>query len=288
MAENGQADAIHRYYASDEKLRKLDTLQARYGLPQVDFPQWALGTVDWAGDEAVLDIGAGTGKYYRQLQQLGIDYTGIDLSPNLLRAHPSGAERLALGDAPRLPFRSAQFDVVMANHVLYHMADIDACLREIKRVLKPGGRLLASTDSLHTTPELQVLIRRAVILLSDNGGQVTNLSQPCDAFALENGTRILSRHFYAVARYDLPSRLRFTEAAAALEYLDCMRELRQQNLPPGIDWDDMMLIMQQQFSQLLTLMGALEIHVATGALVASDSGGFIHGAIAQEDPPLAS
>ncbi len=273
-----QDDPIRRYYATDHNLRVLEETYAKYCVPRTDFAAWTLETIDWTGDEVVLDIGAGAGNHYSRLikAQPEIEYYAVDLSPSLLYKHPCAADRLAFGDALELPYADESFDVVMANHVLYHMGDIDTCLAEIKRVLKPDGRILASTDSLHTTPELQVLIRRAMVLLSENGAQVQPLSLPCQAFALENGTRILARHFYAVVRHDLPRQLVFDAVEPALEYLESMRDLRQHDLPDDVSWDDMMLIMQQQMTQLLQLLGALEINIARGALVASDRGGFIN------------
>lgn len=278
MSAAEQDDPIRRYYATDRNLRILEETYARYCVPRTDFASWTLDTVDWAGDEIILDIGAGAGSHYSRLieTQPDISYYAVDLSPNLLYMHPCNADHLAFGDALQLPYADDSFDVVMANHVLYHLTDIDSCLAEIKRVLKPDGRVLASTDSLHTTPELQVLLRRAVILLSENGAQVQPLALPCDSFALENGTRILSRHFYAVVRHDLPRQLVFDEVEPALDYLESMRDLRQHELPSDVSWDDMMLIMHQQMTQLLQLLGKFEINIACGALVASDRGGFIN------------
>jgi len=279
-----QADAIRRYYATDRNLRIHEETQAKYAVPSVDFVRWTLDTIDWTGDEVILDIGAGRGSHYACLiqEQPDITYFALDLSPNLLLNHPCAADHLALGDAMRLPFSDDNFDIVMANHMLYHLADIEAGLAEIKRVLKPDGRILAATDSLQTTPELQVLIRRAIVLLSKNGAQVNPPTLPCDGFALENGTRILARHFYAVVRHDLPCQLIFDDVEPALEYLDSMRELRQGGLPDDVNWDDMMLIMRQQMTQLLQLLGKLEINLALGALIASDCGGFIGDFVARD------
>ena len=179
----------------------------------------------------------------------------------------------------KLPYAEDSFDVVMANDMLYHLDDIDGSLAEIKRVLKRGGKLIAATNSLHTLPELQVLIRRAIVLLSSNGAQVHPPTLPSDAFALENGTRILSHHFYAVVRHDLPRQLIFEDVAPAIDYLDSMRDLRQHSLPDDVAWDDMILLMRQQFTQLIQLMGKLELTLTCGALVASESGGFIHDLI---------
>ena len=283
-----QADAIRRYYATDRNLRIYEETHAKYCVPETDFVRWTLDNIDWNGDEVILDIGAGRGSHYSCLiaERPDISYYALDLSPNLLLNHPCAADHLALGDAMKLPFADGSFDVVMANHVLYHLADVDGCLAEIKRVLKSDGRLLAATDSLHTVPELQVLIRRAIVLLSNNGAQVPPPALPCDAFALENGTRMLARHFYAVVRHDLPTQLMFDDVEPALEYLESMRDLRQHSLPDDVAWDDMMLIMRQQMTQLLQLLGKLEINVACGALVASDCGDFINEFVGRQPQSL--
>ena len=74
----------------------------------------------------------------------------------------------------------------------------------------------------------------------------------------------------------LPGQLIFDEVEPAMDYLDSMRDLRQHSLPEDVAWDDMMLIMRQQMTQMIQLMGKLELTVCSGALIASDCGGFIH------------
>lgn len=283
MALTVLEQAIQQYYATDRPLRIKEATWARYLVPQVDFASWTLRTLGWTGDEVVLDIGAGTGSHYERLMRdkPHLRYYALDLSPQMLRCHPGEAGRLACADALRLPYADASFDVVMANDMLYHLADLDRCLREIKRVMKPAGRLLAATESLFSLPELQVLLRRAIVLLSRNGANADPPLAPVDAFALENGARILRRHFYAVVRHDLPAALHFPDIEPALDYVDSMRGLREHSLPADVDWDDMMLIMRQQMTQLSKLLGKLELTVAFGALIASDKGGFIKDFVAR-------
>lgn len=278
MSGSAQAEGIRRYYETDAYLRIEDETQAKYAVPKCDFVSWTLDTLAWQADDRVLDIGCGRGDHYSQLMCRApeITYFALDLSSFMLRNHPAQGDRLALGDALQLPYADDSFDVVMANHVLYHLDNIDHGLDEIKRVLKPGGKMLATTNSIHNLPELQVLFRRAIVLLSANGAHAHPPTLPSDSFALENGTRMLARHFYAVVRHDLPGQLIFDDVDPAMEYLDSMRDLRQHSLPEDVDWDDMMLIMRQQISQLIQLMGKLELNIMTGALVASDSGGFIN------------
>ncbi len=284
MSTAEQADGLRRYYASSHNLRLREQTHTDFAVPRVDYARWTLDTLDWSGDESILDLGAGPGSHYALLLPAAprLEYFGLDLSRNLLLAHPCPADRLAVGDAMQLPFADDRFDIVMANQMLYHLPDIDAGLSEIKRVLKPDGKLLAATDSWATLPELQVLIRRAIVLLSKNGAQANPPTLPSDPFALENGTRLLARHFYAVVRHDLPSQLIFDDIEPALEFLDSMRDLREHSLPADVDWDDLMLIMRQQMTQLAQLLGKLELSIARGALIASDSGGFIHDFVARE------
>ena len=277
MSANNQAQAIQRHFATDRNLRIKEETQAQYLVPRVDMARWTLDNIRWREDDAVLDIGAGRGSHYARLQQdqPGVRYYALDNSPQMLLTHPGDPQRLSRADAMRLPYADNSFDVVMANHILYHMPDVDACLREIKRVMKPDGRLLAATESMFSLPELQVLLRRAIVLLSRNGSNADAPAAPVDSFALENGANVLSKHFYAVVRYDLPASLHFDDIEPALDYVDSMRELRQGGLPNDVHWDDMMLIMRQQMMQLRKLLGKLELSVVAGALVATDSGGFI-------------
>jgi SAM-dependent methyltransferase len=182
-----------------------------------------------------------------------------------------------IADAERLPYGDGSFDVLMANHMLYHVQDVEIALQEFRRVLKPDGVLMVATNSQQSMPELQVLMRRAIILLTrSNASQVQPPIPASDLFALENGSRKLARHFYGVVRYDLPGTLVFQEIDPLMAYLESTRDLREPQLPPDVAWDDVMVIMRQQITHLINHLGELVINKLTGVLVASDNGGFIH------------
>jgi phosphatidylethanolamine/phosphatidyl-N-methylethanolamine N-methyltransferase len=99
-----------------------------------------------AGENALL-VGVGTGADL-PLIPVGVDAVGIDLSPDMLaraRARlPLEGRRIALeeGNAQELAFASASFDVVLLNLILSVVPDAAACLREARRVLRPGGRIV--------------------------------------------------------------------------------------------------------------------------------------------------
>lgn len=278
MTSQREPNVVKRQYSSDENLRIRHETHDKYTIPKKNFVEWAVSCLQLQGHERVLDIGCGPGLYFTKLREVhpDIDYYGVDLMPAMLANHPAGANRLSVGDVQTLPFAAGLFDVVMANHMLYHVEDVESAIKEIRRVLKPGGMIMVATNSLNTMPELQVLMRRAIVLLTRQGAaQVRAPALPSDHFALENGTRVLARHFYAVVRYDLPSALVFPDVEPAITYLESTRDLREAQLPPDVNWDDVMMIMRQQINQLIKHLGELVINKQTGLLVASDNGGFI-------------
>jgi len=91
----------------------------------------------------VLDVGTGTGTVAALACARAADVTAVDAEPSMLeiaRRHAPGAEtRRAV--LPHLPFPDGSFDAVVANFVLNHVGDPAASVREMKRVLRPGGRL---------------------------------------------------------------------------------------------------------------------------------------------------
>ena len=200
----------------------------------------------------------------------------------MIHHHPAPST-LNIADAQNLPFATNTFDIVMANHVLFHVPDMEQAVNEFHRVLKPGALLITTTNSLHNMPELQVLMRRAITLLVPPG--TTNIQIPgahTDMFTLESGTRLLSRHFYAVVRYDLPSQLIFPEVEPVMAYVESTRSVREPQLPQGVLWDDVMLIVREQVNRLLEHFGELVVNKLTGVLIATDQGDFIHDYLAHE------
>ena len=229
------------------------------------------------GDERVLDIGAGAGAYYECLKEQypSIAYHALDQSPAILRLHPA-REAVAIADAQYLPYADQTFDVVMANHMLYHVPDIEQAILEARRILKPRGVLIAATNSIQSMPEIHALFRRGMLLLSTPGKVYSQPPLPAQtSFALENGTRILARYFYAVVRYDLPSMLVFPSVEPVMAYLESTRSIREPQLPESIHWDDLMLVMREQVSRVISHFGELTVNKVSGVLIASNQGGFI-------------
>jgi ubiquinone/menaquinone biosynthesis C-methylase UbiE len=91
----------------------------------------------------VLDLGCGTGQLAHRLRSTDarVRVVGCDFSAGMLRAAAARDRRVAWvrGDALRLPFASAAFDAVVSTQAFHWFPDQTAALREIARVLRPGG-----------------------------------------------------------------------------------------------------------------------------------------------------
>ncbi|HEV7664915.1 MAG TPA: class I SAM-dependent methyltransferase [Chloroflexota bacterium] len=102
-----------------------------------------------AGQQHILDVASGAGFGLQMLRQSGAAVTGLDYDAEALRnvrqLHPSVP--LVRGDATRLPLQDASVDLVVSFETLEHVSDAGAMVRELRRVLKPGGRLVLSTPN---------------------------------------------------------------------------------------------------------------------------------------------
>lgn len=99
--------------------------------------------LDLRPGERVLDLAAGTATSSAALARTGADVVGCDFSLGMLRsAKPYEGVHLVAGDALRLPFADASFDAVTISFGLRNTQDVDVALGELRRVTKPGGRLV--------------------------------------------------------------------------------------------------------------------------------------------------
>jgi SAM-dependent methyltransferase len=198
-------------------------LAARQGLwansrrdPSFDLTAWVIDLVGIGRDEerAVLDAGCGNGMYERALRERGHagSIVAVDLSAGML-PHVAGAARVQ-ADVTSLPLQSDLFDVALAPHMLYHVPDVRAAARELRRVLRPDGVLVAVTNGFANLIELRRLVEAAV-------GTGWQMVRPADIqFSLENGAELLSAAFGSVVLVDCPpSALVVEDVDALVEYV---------------------------------------------------------------------
>jgi SAM-dependent methyltransferase len=148
----GSLTPAERARANEVKRRIYAKEAAKYGCETDLFERRLLGTEHrgWACSQArgaTLEVAIGTGlnlPHYRAEVRL----TGLDLSPEMLAVAAARAKeigrRIALmeGDAHDLPFADGTFDTVVCTYALCSVTDVTRSIEEMRRVLKPRGRLI--------------------------------------------------------------------------------------------------------------------------------------------------
>ena len=157
----------HEYLSLEPLQTRIET-HRNYSQKHDDVEQAVIDAAEIAPPDALVDVGCGTGSFLARLARNGHlgRLTGVDTSPAAVEAlvGVDGVEAV-LGDATALPFADGEFDLVTARHMLYHVPDLDAALREARRVLRTGGRFAAVVNHANATPNVAELVRSNVVKL---------------------------------------------------------------------------------------------------------------------------
>jgi ubiquinone/menaquinone biosynthesis C-methylase UbiE len=194
-------------------------LHQRFSTNTYGWHRWVLDQLHLPEACQILELGGGAGDLWMEnLERMpeGWEIVLSDLSVGMVsqarRRLGGGRHRFRFGviDAQSIPFERERFDAVIANHMLYHVPDRDRALAEIWRVLRPGGRLYASTVSHRHLVELDDLVARF------DGA----LAFPREmTFRLENGAAQLARWFAEIELCRYEDALVVTESAPVVAYI---------------------------------------------------------------------
>jgi SAM-dependent methyltransferase len=196
------------------------TLHQRFRTNPYGFNRWLFDRLlRLPGDRRILELGCGPGWLWRANvaripRQWSVTLT--DFSPgmateactHLVRHH---ACRFGVADAQSLPFADGTFDAVIANHMLYHVPNRAQAYAEMRRVLRSGGAVFASTFGKDHMREMAAIVSRFS----------TRPDTPLlpTRFLLESGREELARWFSDVTIERYPDGLAVTEAEPFVAYV---------------------------------------------------------------------
>lgn len=255
-------------YLISKQYHEPNNLNARIKLHEL----YSTGEQDWYGfvrrllklkpGDRLLAMGEGNSMQWRtQTAHLPGQFTAflsdislgmISEAASALHDHPEFG--FICLDAQYVPFGASQFDVITANHMLYHVPDPDLAIAEAARLLKPSGRFVAATNDIGHMEHLQELL-----IQFEPGFQ--KRYRYFDAFTLESGVERFKPHFDVVERIDFDQNLWVTNAQDLADYAFSMPAMQESIAPERIPE------LVSYFEKLITRDGGIFIAKATGVLV---------------------
>ena len=251
-------------YKDDANLNARAQLHIRFRTNPYPWMRWVFDQVAAPSDARIhariLELGCGPGMLWREnADRIPANWrvTLTDYSPGMLTQAQAnlGMSQFEYQpcDAQAIPFGDAAFDVVIANHMLYHVPDIGRAVREIRRVLKPGGTVYAATNGRGHMRQLHALAE------TFESGALADV-WPALSFTLENGAGWLSPQFGHIELRRYTNELRVTEPAAIVAYILSM------NLGQP---DHVRQALLNDVREQMPADGAFTISIETGLFVAS-------------------
>ena len=214
-------------YLKDDQYKDSTNLDARFAIHK-HFSTNPYGWMTWVFDHylklpedaKILEVGCGPGYLWKENAHripAGWRVTLSDLSAGMVDA--AWRNLVVTGrtfqfkeiDAETIPFDDESFDAVIANHMLYHVPDRPQAIGEIARVLKPGGRLFATTVGEHHLEELHEWLQ--YVHLDKSFAEFSR------AFTLENGLAQLQPFFSQVTMTRYEDDLNVTEVEPIMAYI---------------------------------------------------------------------
>jgi SAM-dependent methyltransferase len=247
-------------YQGDRHLRSRQRLYD-YQEPAYDLPGLASTLLAGQGPRRILDVGCGNGAFTHRLRDDFPDAAviGLDIAGGMLAlVEPPTVQ----ADAMHLPFADNSMDAVLAMHMIYHLPDIDRGLAEMRRVLRPGGLLIASTNGADDKIELDDLWSRAAaaVLGVPEGPRRIKLSR---RFDLESAPAVLQSHFRDIRTHHLPGIIEVREPDPVLNHFKSYKSFAQKAEVP---FDDAIEQVERLLLQHLGREGTFTIR-CTGGVV---------------------
>jgi SAM-dependent methyltransferase len=203
-------ELVRREYATESGLLSRRSIYENTFYETAEGPHEVMfSAIQEVSPRRVLEVGCGPGEAAEHIaREFCAEVMALDISPRMVELAQARGVDARVGDAQSLQFGDASFDCVLAAWVLFHVPHVDRALAELSRVLVPGGRLVAVTNS-----QLHLSEARGLAGV-DMRGRVP--------FSRENGEAILGRHFASVERRDVDGWVTFAGHNDVQRYVDSL------------------------------------------------------------------
>ncbi len=261
-------------YANAGNLNARIELHQRFSTNPEDWFRWVFDQLDLSGNERILELGCGPGLLWSHnldrlsspTQILLSDFSSgmiIEARQNTIASsYPIIFTQL---DAQNLPFPIACFDLVIANHMLYHVPNRAQAISEIYRVLNPGGKLVAATNGNKHMAEIRQILFQLNSTLFKNTYHAFGVNE----FTIENGAGQLLPWFEPVDIVPFIDSLEVTEADPLVKYILSMAVGTQIDAEP-----EHIEKLTNKIHQMIAKNGFIHITKSTALFLAHKNNGY--------------
>ncbi|BCN31280.1 MerR family transcriptional regulator [Anaeromicropila herbilytica] len=214
--------SIIEQYKSASNLKIRIKLHSQYSTNKIGWYPWIFSKLELKPHQKVLEIGCGDGEMWRVNENLipkDVDIKLTDISEGMVNAARESLDHINSNisfqamDCHEMPFEDGEFDIIIANHVLFYLKDLDKALSEIKRVMKPNGIFICSTYGRNHMKEVTEFTKEFDPRI--------NLSEVdlYEIFGLENGDTKLNKYFTQVTTTKYEDSLILDEEQLLIDYV---------------------------------------------------------------------
>lgn len=215
-----ESEGVKEQYSDDKNLSIRIRLHAKHSTNKQGFAPWLFEQYEFSENFGILELGCGNGSQWEgRIGNLpnGCHLTLSDLSAgmvDIVREKYSKYKNVSYEqiDIQNIDYPDETFDVIIANHMLYHIPNLSKALSEVKRVLKPGRKFYCTTNG---NGGMRPFLQNALKHLNPD---ISAFTQEW-SFSLQNGIAVLSEYFSDVKRLDYEDSLSITETQDLVDWI---------------------------------------------------------------------
>lgn len=207
-------------YKTSKNLDARINLHQKYSTNPVAWNTFVLNQILDLNCSTILEVGSGSGELWKNnaislfpSAKVFLSDFSIGMLKNLSQnLKGSTIKNISNNDVQWLPYPDESFDLVIANHMLYHVPDIDQALSEMKRVLTPNGSIMTATNGEGHMKELDLLAKKFL-------PEVQEIYKISTKYSLENARSYLDKHFSEIKLIQYPGMLVIPDVNPILNYI---------------------------------------------------------------------
>ncbi|SUY48171.1 transcriptional regulatory protein [Clostridium putrefaciens] len=222
MSTMDKIENVKQQYSNDKNLSVRTKLHLKHSTNKQGFVPWLFDKYEFPENCRILELGCGNGGQWQdQIENLPkcCSLTLSDFSKgmvDIVRTNYSKCNNISFQqiDIQNITFPDETFDIIIANHMLYHIPDLSKALSEVKRVLKTDGKFYSTTNG---NGGMRPFLHNALKHFNHDGDTKAFTQEL--SFNLQNGYKILNGYFSAVKRMDFEDSLSITETQDLVDWI---------------------------------------------------------------------